>query len=110
MQTKNGSICDKPDFLSIGILPIPAQQWNTDKESNKKSKTKDGTGKVTNLGPAEDAELEKEKIKSVQETSETDGQPSEKPEENEQLPSESAEDVAIRRAGFVFLAYNTEFW
>jgi hypothetical protein len=89
--------------LVSGLLPIPAQTWDSQPTIANQSMNK-GTGGTDAV--VELKEDQPNPMASI-EAGRTDGQ---QEDSSRQVEDEDEETVVIRRVGFVFLAYNVEFW
>ena len=100
----------EPYLLSVaGFLPIPAQTWGsqpkiTNRNINSRVKSDETDASIPNAFEGEQPNHEPRL-----EAGKPDGQGKENRQQNEEL-EEDEETVVIRRVGFVFLAYNVEFW
>ncbi len=87
-----------------GLLPIPAQSWKSnqaasivDQDAAKPAVRSAPVNPTGSQGDNVDAKIEAEVQNRKDEDKITEIQ-------------EDEEDIVIRRVGFVFLAYNVEFW
>ena len=101
--------CDPALCFVVGLLPIPAQTWG----SQPKIASKNTTGLDNTAGAdavvANAFEGEQKNQETGSDARKLEGQEKNGWQQNQEL-EEDEEAVVIRRVGFVFLAYNVEYW
>ena len=98
------------DFKRVaGLLPIPPQTWNSKSDSICVPVAGDEIKPENNV-PAPSSEINHEMHAQTDIEPGSQGEQPQTSKSNGDAALDCEEEIAIRRVGFIFLAYNVEFW